>query len=122
MRGAEVVGVALVGIPNARAHTTDELDTLCVLRVAVKEGVKNACSLLYGACWRTARGQGADSMVTYTHLDEPGTSLIAAGWINGGLTDGGEWDRPGRPRQLAIDSERKIRWWAPGSRRPEGKR
>jgi hypothetical protein len=91
--GADIVGVALVGWP-ARMHSSDECDTLCVLRVAVKEGYRNACSMLYGACWRAARAMGADSMVTFTHDDEPGTSLRAAGWIEGGLTEGGEWSRP----------------------------
>lgn len=116
----EIVGVALVGWP-ARAQSSDEIDTLCVLRVAVKEGVKNGCSMLYGACWRAARAMGADSMITYTHDDEPGTSLRAAGWIDGGLTSGGEWDRPSRKRGPAVDPKPKRRWWAPGSlRAPKG--
>ena len=109
------VGAVLIGNP-AQEWTTDEFDTLCVLRLAVKEGVKNGCSKLYGASWRAAREMGATSMVTYTHLDEPGDSLVAAGWINDGLTDG-EWNRPSRPRQMVIDSEKKRRWWAPGSAR-----
>jgi hypothetical protein len=112
----EIVGVALVGWP-ARSQTNDEVDTLCVLRVAVKEGYKNACSMLYGSCWRAARAMGTDSMVTFTHLDEPGTSLRAAGWIEDGTTDGGEWSRPSRKRGKAIDSRPKRRWWAPGSKR-----
>jgi hypothetical protein len=115
-QGKEIVGVALVGMPS-RAQTTDELDTLCVLRVAVKEGIKNGCSMLYGACWRAARGMGADSMVAYTHDDESGVSLRAAGWIDGGLTDGGEWSRPSRKRGAAVDPKPKRRWWAPGSKR-----
>lgn len=112
----EIVGIALVGWP-AQEWTDDEIDTLCVLRVAVKEGFKNACSKLYGSCWRAARAMGCESMVTYTDLDEPGTSLRAAGWIDGGVTDGGEWDRPSRQRKLAINANPKRRWWAPGSKR-----
>lgn len=114
--GKKIVGVALVGWP-ARAQSSDEIDTLCVLRVAVKEGYKNACSMLYGACWRAARAMGSDSMVTFTHLEEPGTSLRAAGWIEDGQTDGGEWSRPSRKRGKAIDARPKRRWWAPGSKR-----
>lgn len=114
--GDEIVGVALVGWP-AQEQTNDDIDTLCVLRVAVKEGFKNACSMLYGACWRAARAMGTESMVTFTHLDEPGTSLRAAGWVDGGLTDGGEWDRPSRRRNKAVDNKPKRRWWAPGSKR-----
>lgn len=110
----EVVGVAIVGHP-ARELMKD--GTLAVLRVAVVEGHRNACSMLYGACSRAARAMGAENLVTYTHVDESGVSLKAAGWIDGGLTDGGEWDRDGRPRQLALDPEPKRRWWAPWSKR-----
>lgn len=75
--------------------------------------------MLYGACSRAGKALGADNMVTYTHEDEDGTSLKAAGWIDGGLTDGGEWSRPSRPRQLALDTHRKRRWWAPWSDRAQ---
>lgn len=118
--GPEPVGVALVGHP-ARGLAAD---TLAVLRVAVIEGYPNACSMLYGACSRAARAMGAENLVTYTHADENGASLKAANWIDGGLTDGGEWSRASRPRQLALDPEKKRRWWAPWSKRaqPEGQR
>ena len=112
--GSEVVGVALVGWPS-QEQTTDEMDHLRVLRVAVKEGYPNACSMLYGACWRAARALGATSMDTFTHLDEPGTSLRAAGWIEDGTTAGGEYDRQARRRKPQVDSAPKRRWWAPGS-------
>lgn len=111
--GSEIVGVAIVGTPARKLMG----DTLQVLRVAVIEGNRNGCSMLYGACSRAARALGAENLVTYTHGDEDGTSLKAAGWIDGGLTDGGEWSRDGRPRQLALDPEPKRRWWAPWSKR-----
>lgn len=109
----EMVGVALVG------HPARELmdDTLAVLRVAVIEGHRNGCSMLYGACSRAARALGAENLVTYTHEDETGISLKAAGWIYGGLTDGGEHSRPSRQRALALDQKPKHRWWAPWSKR-----
>lgn len=109
----DLVGVALVG------HPARELmdDTLSVLRVAVIEGVPNGCSMLYGACSRAARAMGAENLVTYTHGDEHGTSLKAAGWIHGGMTDGDEWHRPSRQRALALDPTPKHRWWAPWSKR-----
>lgn len=109
----EVVGVALVG------HPARELmgDTLSVLRVAVIEGNRNACSMLYGACSRAARAMGADNLVTYTHEDETGVTLKAAGWVYGGLTDGGEHSRPSRRRGPAVDARPKHRWWAPWSKR-----
>lgn len=113
--GDRVVGCALVGHP-ARNLAEDET-TLAVLRVAVIEGHRNACSMLYGACARAARAMGALNLVTYTHLDEHGASLKAAGWIEGGVTKGGEWSREGRQRTLAIDPLPKRRWWAPWSER-----
>jgi hypothetical protein len=111
--GPEVVGVALVGWPARMLNG----DTLSVLRVAVMEGHKNGCSMLYGACSRAGNAMGAENMVTYTHGDESGVSLKAAGWIDGGLTDGGEWDCPSRPRLPGVDVEPKRRWWAPWSAR-----
>lgn len=64
------------------------------------------------------KGMGADNLVTYTHLDEHGTSLKAAGWIEDGETRGGEWIRESGPqRNLAIDPLPKRRWWAPWSKR-----
>jgi hypothetical protein len=108
-----LVGVALVGHP-ARVW---QHDTLAVLRVAVIEGNRNACSMLYGACSRAARAMGADNLVTYTHSDELGTTLRAAGWVCDGATDGGEHSRPSRPRAAAVDASPKMRWFAPWSTR-----
>jgi len=109
----ELIGVALVGHPARELSA----DTLAVLRVAVLEGHRNACSMLYGACARAARAMGADNLVTYTHEDETGVTLKAAGWIDGGLTDGGEHSRPSRRRAPAVDPRPKRRWWAPWSER-----
>lgn len=117
LREGEMVGVALVGSP-ARVWNGD---TLTVLRVAVIEGNRNACSMLYGACSRAARDMGAENCVTYTHLDEHGASLKASGWIDDGLTDGGEWNRDARQRALAIDADKKRRWYAAWSRRAQSK-
>jgi hypothetical protein len=114
LRDGETVGVAMVGHP---ARKLAERGALCVLRVAVIEGIPNACSMLYGACARAAKAMGAASLVTYTHQDEPGTSLRAAGWLYGGQTDGGEWVREGRTSQQALFPDPKHRWWAPWSMR-----
>ena len=116
----EVVGVALVGHPS-RVQTSPTCDHLRVLRVAVREGIPNGCSMLYGSVWRAARALGCVRMDTHTHLDEPGTSLIASGWVDGGFTDGGEHSRPSRVRRPAIDPHPKRRWWAPGSVMPDGR-
>jgi hypothetical protein len=111
----QMIGVAIVGHPARMLMG----EALSVLRVAVVEGHKNACSMLYGACARAARAMGCRSLVTYTHLDEQGASLRAAGWITDGKTAGGEWNSPSRPRRPAIDTLPKHRWWAPWSIRLE---
>ena len=110
----DVLGVALVGHPS-RVQTTATNEHLRVLRCAVREGVPNACSMLYGACWRAARAMGCIRMDTHTHADETGASLVAAGWVEGGLTSGGEHSRANRKRGPAVDPLPKFRWWAPGS-------
>lgn len=123
VRGVGVVGCALVG--HAARVWSDEEGVLCVIRVAVREdpndpergGYKNACSMLYGACSKMARSSGAEDLVTYTLPDEDGTSLRAAGWIDGGLTDGGEHSRPSRRRKPAVDARPKRRWFAPWGKR-----
>ena len=116
----EVLGVALVGWPS-RMQTDGTCPHLRVLRVAVVEGVPNACSMLYGAAWKAARALGAVRMDTHTHLEEPGVSLRAAGWVEDGLTDGGEHSRESRPRKPAVDARPKRRWWAPGSQLRDGR-
>ena len=104
----EVVGVAIVGRPVAR-HCDDGW-TLEVLRVAVLEGVKNGCSMLYGAAWRAARAMGYRRLITYVLSSEPGTSLRAAGWREIGVAGGGSWSRPSRPRVDRAPLQQKIRW------------
>ncbi len=110
----EIVGVALVGHP-ARVWMADHV--LCVLRVAVCEGVPNGCSKLLGACSRAARALGASDLVTYTLPTEPGTSLRAAGYVFAGMTDGGDHGRASRPRQAALFPQPKQRWLAPWGER-----
>src|SRR5262245_35952136 len=73
-----IVGVAIIGRPSARE--LQDGYTAEVTRVAVANGAKNACSLLYGAAWRACRALGYQRLVTYTLTAEPGTSLRAAGW------------------------------------------
>ena len=113
--GPKMLGLAVVGRPSRMLDVParSRIHTQIVQRVAVVEGVPNGCSMLYGSCSRSGKAMGLDDMVTYIHLDEPGTSLKASGWVKGGETDGGEWTRPSRKRKKAEDPESKIRWWAP---------
>jgi hypothetical protein len=117
--GEEMRGLAAVGRPSARmldVRARTRIAIQEVIRVAVMEGTPNGCSMLYGACSRAARGMGLDGLLTYIHNDEDGASLKASNWLEDGETDGGEWDRDGRQRQLAVDPNPKRRWWAPWSK------
>lgn len=104
-----VVGCVIIGKPVARMN--DDGFTAEVTRLAT-DGSKNACSLLYAAAWRTARGMGYRRLITYTLVTEPGTSLRAAGWKLIGQTGGGSWSRPSRPREDSHPLELKLRWEA----------
>ena len=67
-------------------------------RVAT-DGTAHACSALYGACWRTAKAMGYVRAVTYTHANESGASLRAAGWVHAATRAARSgWDMPGRRR------------------------
>lgn len=100
-------GVALCGRPVARM--LDDGLTLEVNRVAT-DGVKNGCSMLYGACRRIAREMGYCKIITYTLASEPGTSLKASGWKFCGPAGGGSWSVPSRPRKDKHPVEPKSKW------------
>lgn len=104
----EIRGVAIIGRPVARA--LQDGWTAEVTRVAVVEGVPNACSKLYAAAWRAARALGWRRLITYTLASEPGTSLRAAGWQVVGQVRGRSWDTPSRPRIDAHPLDDKVRW------------
>ncbi len=93
--GEWIVGVVMVGRPVAR-HNDDEW-TLEVTRCCT-DGTKNAASKLYASAWRAARAMGYRRLITYTLVEEPGTSLRAAGFRVVGQTKGGSWSVPSRPR------------------------
>jgi hypothetical protein len=107
--GERVCGVAIVGRPNARVlqdgFTADVTHT-------ATDGTKNACSILYAACWRAARALGYRRMGTYILANEPGTSLRAAGWKELYRVKGRSWDCPSRPRVDRHPMQDKIRWEA----------
>lgn len=115
--GDELVGVALAGRPVARA--LDDHRTIEVTRVAT-DGTPNACSMLYGACWRAARALGYTHGVTYTQHGESGASLRAAGWLlTATLAPRPGWSAPSRPRQgHGADDTARFRWevWADNAR------
>ena len=104
----EVSGVAIVGRPVSRM--LQDSWTAEVTRVAT-DGTSNACSALYGACWRAAKALGFRRLVTYTLPEEGGCSLRAAGWrIVNARAGGGSWNRDKRPRVDLHPLQLKIRW------------
>ncbi len=100
------VGVAVAGNPS---RVWQGQAKLVISRVATT-GYENACSALYGSLCRAAKALGYLEVWTYTLPEEPGTSLRAAGFMDMGLTDGGEHDRPSRRRKPAVRPEPKRRW------------
>lgn len=103
----QVCGVAIVGRPVARM--LQDGWTAEVVRVAT-DGTPNACSALYGACWRAARALGWRKLVTYTLPSESGASLRGAGWRLIGEAGGGSWSRARRPRVDMRPTQSKLRW------------
>src|SRR5205085_12020733 len=104
----QIVGVAIVGRPVARA--LDDGFTLEVTRLCVRPGVPNACSMLYGAARRVAKEMGYRRIVTYTLAAEPGTSLRASGWTDAADVPGRSWSRTSRPRTDRHPTTDKRRW------------
>lgn len=102
----ECLGVAIAGNPS---RVWQESGKIVISRVATT-GTENACSMLYGSLCRAAKALGYQEAWTYTLPEEPGTSLRAAGFMDMGMTDGGEHDRPSRRRQPAKHPEPKRRW------------
>jgi hypothetical protein len=103
----QFVGVAIVGRPVARG--LQDGWTAEVTRVATT-GYRNACSFLYGACWRAALALGYRKLVTYTLPEEGGVSLRAAGWTLVGERGGGSWNCKSRPRVDRAPLQTKLRW------------
>ena len=93
----EIVGVAIAGNP---ARVWQGQAKLVITRVATT-GHENACSALYGALARAAKALGYMEVWTYTLPEEPGISLRAAGFVDMGLTTGGEHDRPSRASEAS---------------------
>src|SRR5689334_7682206 len=92
---------------RAVAPKTDQYAVLEVTRVA-SDGCPNACSFLYGAACRIHRVHGFEYAQTFTLVEEPGTSLRAAGWKPVAISPGKAWNGRGRVSKHPIGP--KIRW------------
>lgn len=113
-----LVGVALVGRPVARKldRRVDAGGRLVEILRTCTTGARNANSALYGASCRAAKALGYWKAITYTLEDEPGSSLLAAGFEIEEIVDPppGGW-KTRRAPQLFEDPRRypdgrKIRW------------
>ncbi len=107
----ELVGVAIVGRPVARAlqdGKTAEVTRTCTLPGAPK----GAVSFLYAACRRAAHALGYREIITYTLATESGASLRGAGWqMELELRPRSEWNTPARKRGPGtVDHVTKRRW------------
>jgi hypothetical protein len=107
--GEKIVGVIVVARPKARM--LDDGYTAEVTRCCT-DGTKHTASMLYAAAWRAARAMGYHRLITYTLVEEPGTSLIAAGWKSLYQTEGGSWNRQSRPRIDNHPLGQKTLWEA----------
>lgn len=105
--GGVVVGVAIVGRPNARP--LDDGWTLEVTRNCT-DGTKNAASKLYSHCIKAAWALGYLKVITYTGKHEPGTSLVAAGFKIVAEVKGRSWGCKSRPRVDKTPLQDKLRW------------
>lgn len=94
MDGSKVVGVVIVGNPVERKHGpfVAQVTRLCT------DGTPNACSMLYSAARRVCAAMGYEKCSTFIGENEPGTSLVAAGWIEVSRTTGKSWSVPTRIR------------------------
>lgn len=110
--GETLIGVGVLGRPLSRElqrQNVAEVTRLCVLPEA-----RHAGSALLGRLRRVAQSLGFLRVVTYTLLEEGGSSLEAAGWQADLAEVGGrEWDTPSLRRPKAkYPLGKKVRWWA----------
>jgi hypothetical protein len=100
-------GVAMCGRPVAR-YSNDGF-TLEIYRNCT-DGTYNACSKLYGACIRVARGMGYKKAITYTLESENGASLRAANFAFVGLSGGIAWTGDRKRDYYVSPEEMKNKW------------
>lgn len=110
LRDGELVGAAIVGRPCNR-HLAKDPRVAEVRRCVVADGVKNGCSKLYAAAWRTWREMGGTRLLTYTLPVEGGASLRGAGWKLEEEVPGQTWAKGSRAREPGKHPEGpKFRW------------
>lgn len=109
-RDGTLVGVAIVG--NTKARAAHDRFSAEIVRVCT-DGTPNACSFLYGRCRRIWQTMGGKRLITYTLVSEPGSSLMAAGFVREARVKGREHDTPSRPRRIKGGAQLVDKWrWA----------
>lgn len=104
--GEKLIGCAVCGRPVSR-YLDDGLT--CEINRVCTDGTRNACSMLYGACCRTAKAMGYRQIITYTLESESGTSLKASNFLDDGIAGGEIWTGK-RKRNNGVPQEKKRRW------------
>lgn len=102
------LGVGVASRPKARLNCDGF--TIEITRVATN-GARNACSRIYGSLCRAAAAVGYRRAITFTRLDEPGSSLRASGFVDTGITREQSWDRPLRGRFSSNVRSSSVRRW-----------
>jgi len=105
--GEQIVGVATIGRPVARR--LDDGWTLEVNRCCTDK-TKHVASKLYAGAWRAAKALGYKRIITYTLINEVGTSIKASGWKVIHKSKGGSWSCKSRPRIDKHPLQEKICW------------
>jgi hypothetical protein len=109
--GDQLVGVAIVGRPIARAED-QEIDAEILRVCTVPDAPKNTCSYLYAACRRIWSAWGGRTIRTTTLATESGASLRGAGFkMVKELSARKGWDTPSRRRKPGtVDNQMKLKW------------
>lgn len=108
-QNGELIGVANAGRPIARLLNDGE--TIEITRVCVKNGYKNACSMLYARMVKICQLMGYKKVITYTLSKESQSSLKAIGAKIEGEIKPGSWNRKNRKRkEQTVYLEPKMRW------------
>jgi hypothetical protein len=88
LKNDQIVGAVIVGRPVSSGY--DDGYTFEVIRL-VTNGENNVASRLLGAAWRASKAMGVKRLVSYTRIDEKGTSFKAAGFEITGKIKGRAW-------------------------------
>jgi hypothetical protein len=112
MQDNKLVGVITVGRPVSRRM--DDGYTAEVTRCCLIDGIKNGCSMLYGAAWRAARAMGYHRIITYILASESGISLKASGYKILHEVKAQSWDKPSRHRTDKTKVCNRVAYYASG--------